>query len=1049
MRRYLGVLFLAAWAGAHAQVVLTANAPQYNFQVLAGSQRQISVKMTGGATKRINWSIASTTGGASATLDRGANAAGVTNVTIGPVQGSCTINGTSGNYTVTSPQTVTVQAQSVDDPSKTASFLFNVCANTTSVDVEPAYQQAYRGQKVEIQTFVTGNTNESGTWSVVSTPAGGDPTYPDLNHRDLLFSATVPGRYTVKYTSAADPSKSTLAIVYVSPNSLPSYTATTNLTQPTECYPDPGLAGKVYDVGPGLAYTTIRSVPVNTWSAGSMMRIHNVDTTGSQPTTYHESTRIMGTGTPSQPLIVCGVADAVGNMPIVDGVNAQSPPWANTLTQLYGIVSIWGGGTYNGTFAQGSAGPDYVILSGLAIIHAGANYNVVSLAAGNPSTPFADGASCVNVRSGTHLLIEGNDMNYCSNGMFVANNSANVGFSQVTRYVDVRGNRIRNSGDSSGNGQYGTHGAYIQSWYSVIEGNRFESLVDGAAGDALKDRGIENIIRYNLFKAQVANQLINFESETDSQSYVVFEPYLGAAGTTTCQAVYCADDNTLDANHLTAFQEQLEKDFVYGNIFSGRTNQLADIQYSDSGGENAPYNNSTEMADHEGRLYFYNNTEDQPGLAVFATLSGLNNGSTPEQQFMKPTVVTMNNILYKAKQNPNIFAFARNAGVVGVWQTNLMNLGTFGIPVPNPGLPSTSVSAVNGWDSYTDPYQYPLDTLIDAHQTGYNAANFLATPSTNLQPYNPVTFAPVAGAGAIGAGTPITDPWASLLPVRMQYSVDSNSVVPRTTTTTIGAVDTGSQPTLVSMTPATRMASALQTMTSPWYTPIPISLVCTYSNGVTTDCGPSVTMTATTPAIAVLGANQIEPMSTGSGFVTATLNGISTPPIPYSVNGAAIPPTSTSTITSVTVSPAADALMVGGAQQLTATANYSDGSSKACTPSSWLSASPGTATVNGSGLVSAVAAGTSNVTAVCSQIQSAPSVTTVTAPPPATPTVTAVVLTPATGTMVAGATQQLVSVAVYSNQTTQTCTGNGLEQQCAFHCYCEQHRRCNGSHRGQ
>ena len=1023
MRRYLGVLFLAASVNATAQVVLTANAPQYNFQVLAGSQRQISVSLTGGTTKKVNWSVVSSTGGASATLDHGANAIGVTNVTIGPAQGACSIHGTPGNYTVTSPQTVTVQAQSVDDQSKTAKFLFNVCANTTSVDVVPAYQQAYRGQQVEIQTWVTGNTNEAGTWSMVSAPAGGDATYPDLNRRDLLFSATVPGRYVMKYTSAADPTKSILATVYVSPHAMPSYTTTTSLTQPTECYADPALAGKVYEVGPGLAYTTIRSVPTNSWPAGSIMRIHNVDTTGSNPTTYHEATRIMGTGTPSQPVIVCGVPDASGNMPVIDGVNALSPPWANPTTQLYGIMSIWGSGPYNSPYINGSAGPDYVILSGLAIAHAGVNYNVTSLATNAP-TPYADGASCVNVRSGTHLLIEGNDMNFCSNGLFVANNAQNVGFSQVTRYVDVRGNRIRNSGETVGN-VYGTHDAYVQSWYSLIEGNRFENLVDGSAGDALKERGIESIIRYNLFKAQVANQLINFQSETDSEGYLVFEPYLGAAGATTCQAVYCGSDNTLDPDHLTAFQEHLEKDYVYGNIFSARSTGLADIQYGDTGGQNAPYANASEMADHQGRLYFYNNTDDQPGLSVFATLSGFNNGSTPEQQFMKPTVIAMNNILYKTKQNPNIFAFARNASVVGVWQTNLMNAGTFAIPAPNPGLPSTQITAVNGWDNYTDPLQYPLDTPIDTHQTGYTAANFLATPATNLQPYNPVTFAPVAGAGATGAGTAITDPWASLLPVRLQYSVDTNSVIPRTSATTIGAVDTGTQPTLMSIAPTGRTLAMLTTLRSPWYTPTPLSLVCTYSNGLTTDCGPSVTMTASTPAVTVLGANQMEPTSTGAGILTATLNGVVSAPMLYSVNGAPITQPVTPVITAVALSPGAGALVAGATLQLGAVAIYSDGSTRVCTPSSWTSTAPAAATVNNSGLVSAIAAGASNVAAVCSSIQSAPSVITVTAvpvTPPAAPTITAVALSPSSATMVAGAAQQLNALAIYSNAKTQVCT---------------------------
>ena len=1030
MRRWMGLMVCAASAGAMAQVVLTANAPQYNFQVLAGSQRQISVKLTGGTTNKINWSVLSATGGASATLDRGANAPGVTNVTIGPAVGACSITGGIGTYKVTSPATVTVQAQSVDDLSKKVTFLFNVCANTTSVDLVPAYQQAYKGQPVEIQTWVSGNTNQAGTWSIVSQPAGGNGTLADTNKRDALFSATVTGRYTLKYTSAADGSKSATATVYVSPNALPSYKATTSLTQPTECYADPQLSGKVYDVGPGLAFTTIRSVPTNNWAPGSIMRVHNVDTTGKNPTTYHESTRLISNGTPTQPLIMCGVPDAAGNLPIIDGINAQSPPWANGYTQPYGIVSLWGAGQYNGLYKDGSAGPNYMIISGLAIAHAGTTYNFIPLTGGAP-LPYSDGASCIDIRSGTHLLIEGNDMNFCSNGLFVANNGQNTGFSTVTRYVDVRGNRMRNSSSA---GAFGTHDAYVQSWFSVIEGNRFESLVAGSHGDALKDRGTESIIRYNLFNAQVANQLINFQSSTDAESYIAFEPYLGAAGITTCKAWYCNVDNTVSADLLTAWQEHLEKDFVYGNIFSGRTFELADINYGDCGGSNAPFDNATEMADHQGRLYFYNNTEDQPELAVFATLTGFNNGGDPQQQFMKPTVIAANNILYRTKQQTNIFAFARNASVVGVWQTNLMNLGTFSNAAPIAGS-IRDWKGVNGWDSYTDQNQYPLDVPIDGHQTGLTAANFLTTPQSNMQPYNPVTFAPVPGAGAIGAGTPITDPWASLLPVRSQYSTEQAATIARTSLTTIGAVDTGGQPTLVSITPTAQSLAALSTLSGPSYTVgVALTLNCLYSNGMSTDCGPAATAVPTSPALTIVDGNKIITQTTGYGTLTANLGGVSSPPMVYSINGASGPAPATPSVVQVVLSPLSSTLTMGGTQQMTATATYSDASVKGCTPTTWSSSAPAVVTVTSGGLASATSGGSALITAVCSGVTSVASTLTVAAsgpvtpppvvPPPA-PTIASVAISPATLTVLAGDTQQLTAMATYTDASIKACAATG------------------------
>ena len=187
-----------------AQVAITANVPAYQYQVLAGSTRQINVNITGGKLNTVNWSVLSTTGGASATFTTpaGADVSAVSaalptvQVNIGPTQGNCSISGTT-KFTVSSTASVTVQAQSVDDPTKTAKFLFNVCANspatlangTSSVIVAPAYQQAYQSQPMTLQSWVTGCVDETGTWSIVSEPSGGNGTLMVLANR--LIAVTI------------------------------------------------------------------------------------------------------------------------------------------------------------------------------------------------------------------------------------------------------------------------------------------------------------------------------------------------------------------------------------------------------------------------------------------------------------------------------------------------------------------------------------------------------------------------------------------------------------------------------------------------------------------------------------------------------------------------------------------------------------------------------------------------------------------------------------------------------------------------------------------
>ena len=64
----LGFLILFFPSSLLAQVVVIPSTPPYNIQVLPGSTRQINVNIKGGSLNTVNWSVLTTTGGASATF---------------------------------------------------------------------------------------------------------------------------------------------------------------------------------------------------------------------------------------------------------------------------------------------------------------------------------------------------------------------------------------------------------------------------------------------------------------------------------------------------------------------------------------------------------------------------------------------------------------------------------------------------------------------------------------------------------------------------------------------------------------------------------------------------------------------------------------------------------------------------------------------------------------------------------------------------------------------------------------------------------------------
>ena len=127
----------------------------------------------------------------------------------------------------------------------------------------------------------------------------------------------------------------------------------------------------------------------------------------------------------------------------------------------------------------------------------------------------------------------------------------------------------------------------------------------------------------------------------------------------------------------------------------------------------------------------------------------------------------------------------------------------------------------------------------------------------------------------------------------------------------------------------------------------------------------------------------------------------------------------TLTLTKLAITPATVSLPNGTTQQLTATATYSDGTSRNVTAQVAWGVSPNTvAKVNASGLLTSMAQGTATVTGSMSS-QSAHVSLTVQAP-----TVSAIQIAPSTLSVPLGASQQLTATASYSDGTSGNVTNS-------------------------
>ena len=186
-----------------------------------------------------------------------------------------------------------------------------------------------------------------------------------------------------------------------------------------------------------------------------------------------------------------------------------------------------------------------------------------------------------------------------------------------------------------------------------------------------------------------------------------------------------------------------------------------------------------------------------------------------------------------------------------------------------------------------------------------------------------------------------------------------------------------------------------------------------YSDGSTANLTTSVTWDSSNTAVAtVSSAGLATGVGAGTTTIKATADGF-TDMVTLAVTAAPL------TVTSIAASPATASITSGATQQFTANATYSNNTTGALTSGvTWTSSNTAVATVSSAGLATGVAAGTTTIKATANGF-TATATLTVTA---VALTVTAISVSPATSSIISGATQQFAATATYSNSVTSALT---------------------------
>ena len=182
-----------------------------------------------------------------------------------------------------------------------------------------------------------------------------------------------------------------------------------------------------------------------------------------------------------------------------------------------------------------------------------------------------------------------------------------------------------------------------------------------------------------------------------------------------------------------------------------------------------------------------------------------------------------------------------------------------------------------------------------------------------------------------------------------------------------------------------------------------------YSDGSSSDLTNLVTWGSSTTSVATISAKGLATsVASGSTNITASLG---------SVNQSTSLTVTAPSMVSIAVTPVGLTLAIGVGQQFVATATYSDGSSSDLSSGvTWNSSTPSVAAVDGSGMATTLAAGSTTITATVGTLSDNTTLTVVAAH------LTSITVSPATASIALGTTQQFTAIGNFDDGSTQQLT---------------------------
>jgi hypothetical protein len=765
LRVALTALMLSIVPMAHGQATISFQ--QVDPVLIPGSVRTLYVDVEHASDHNVQWSVS---GGC--TLETPVTWDQPQRVKAPAQGGTCMVRpGPPSNSdlpSLSSPVACVVTAYS---HSAKISIVLPICSPAVELSVFPETTVLYRNQPAVIQTDLRGSTDTGVTWAVSANPGGAGVLTGGNENRHAIFSAPAAGTYVLTATSHADPRKKATTTIYVTGDDLPA--PPPDHTEAVDC--TAVGSGRTFEVGPERAFHDLNAVHWNVLRPGDTVRIHNDDTSGQNPTVYHQRIVLETTGKPGQPIRVCGVPDAHGLKPIVDGDNAttfRDADYASGYLENASVILLYAAQRKFDTVADNSQN---ILIEGLHVRNASPAYHFLNQASHAP-TPYDGSAACIHVHTGRGVLVRGNELENCTQGIF-SNSQTPQG--SIVYDLTVEGNALEHWGAPHNEL---VHGMYLQGIGLAVQFNYFGPSVEQASGNAIKSRSVLNFLRWNYI-TQAASTARAFDLvEPQAFACYVIASTLRYYHTPNQSACISPHDggasDPFSADEVAANFEAYHSDFIYGNILDDSGSDSAFVHYGyDQGSDDAPA-----YARRGGTLFYFNNTHLERRRNGFKEIF---DPSHPDigHSYEFPTMLSANNIF--AAEGDTVYQWVQSLAARVIVDSTWMKPGSI-LPNRNKsdnyqgGTPFAVLSSCGGFGQ-CHPSNGHMEWGRNGHP-GSEAATLYVGPT----PFDTHTFRPEARLHGLAAPLPIG---VRDQPSNMEFYPASNTIVYRPDPSWLGALD--------------------------------------------------------------------------------------------------------------------------------------------------------------------------------------------------------------------------------------------------------------------